>query len=424
MCLLVFIASIMVACIDGSETDLTLTTEDSIATTIYALTQSIITNETVDSNGGGVDVSKMTLEEVCQLLGILAESCSCSNPNMTDVCGFINKGKEVSVTFSCDNVSNKAIGIANLISSALALVGNGFVIGFGFIGWRELSRFRQLITGLAMSDFVFAIVQTIISIPETWTCHWLYGLFLCKVLRALLAASANIAVGFIVIVAIDRYIGIVHLFSKALNQTRLGIAVSINVVAGLLSVVPPLVVLKLGEFTTCAEEWSKVNSTVYTWVLFFIYYLIPIAVLVVLYTIMIIWLRKAYIKSNVLNDEQQRLRLAKNKKTLIMLISILVMFAILVLPNRVVWIINDLYGLGNIKDKNVIRFLRMISEIPYGFHAAVNPIIYSVVDVKFRSQLKNLLCLLKRRSSLEVPSSRSMSESTIQMNIVNTSESP
>nr|XP_004206079.2 C-C chemokine receptor type 5-like [Hydra vulgaris] len=362
-----------------------------------------------------IDISGMTLDQICQLFEIIGENCSCSNPIVEFLCNIKNQSEKVIVTFKCDSVSNKVIGISNIISSVFALIGNGFVIGFGISSWKDLSRFRQLILGLAISDFMFAVVEVMISIPKIWTCQWLYGLFLCKVLYAVLAASANIAVGFIVIVAVDRYVGIVHMFSTLFNQNRFRVIVIINVVAGILSVLPPLVVLQVSKFKTCEENWNNKKSSVYTMVLFFVYYLIPVVVLIVLYYIIIAWLKEAYLKCKALNNAQQISRLKKNKRTLIMLISILACFAVLVIPNRAVWIINDFYGLSNIKDKYLIRFLKIVSEVPYVFHAAVNPIIYSVVDLKFQSQMKKFFNVLCRYPKLAESKPMSDSQATIEM---------
>ncbi|XP_065648643.1 C-C chemokine receptor type 5 isoform X3 [Hydra vulgaris] len=354
--------------------------------------------------------SGMTLDQVCQLFEVNSENCSCSNPSFDFFCN--DQSEQGEITFTCDTVSNKVTGISNLISSVFALIGNGFVVGFGICSWKDLSIFRQLILGLAISDLIFAIIEFILSIPRIWTCHWLYGLLMCKVLSAVLAASANIAVGFIVIVAVDRYIGIVHIFSKTLNQTLLRVIVIINVVAGILSVLPPLLVLQVTNFETCEENWSSRKSSVYTMVLFFVYYLIPVIALIVLYCIIIAWLKKAYLKCKALNNAQKISRLKKNKRTLVMLISILACFTVLVLPNRAVWIIKDFYSLSNINDNNLFRFLKIILEISYGLHAAVNPIIYSVVDPRFQFQMKSFFNFLSKYPKHEDPKPSSDLRST------------
>ncbi|XP_002167461.3 pyroglutamylated RF-amide peptide receptor isoform X1 [Hydra vulgaris] len=337
------------------------------------------------------NTSNMTLKELCKLFEIPEKNCTCDEENseMKELCSFHKSDK--TTKFSCDYLLRRVVGFSNIISSTLALIGNTFVILISFVHRKEFSRFNQLVLDLAISDFVFAAVQLIISIPETLTCHWVYGLFLCKTLRTALAASANIAVGFIVLIAVERYTNAVHSFKSIVKSSTCKMIKYLNIILGILSVIPPLIVLQLGKFNTCSEEWSNKNSIVYTWILFLFYYLFPIILLVVLYTSTVLWLKKYFCKSSVLNDAEKILRLEKNKKILSMLVAIVIIFAILVLPNRLVWIINDMYGLENFKNKNTIRLLRMISEICYGFHAAVNPIIYLLFDAKFRQRLKALL---------------------------------
>ncbi|XP_012560245.1 neuropeptide Y receptor type 6 [Hydra vulgaris] len=336
-------------------------------------------------------ISNMTLKELCKLFEIPEKNCTCDEENseMKELCSFHKSDKITK--FKCDYLLGSVIGFSNILSSTLALIGNTFVILISFVHRKEFSRFNQLVLDLAISDFVFAAVQLIISIPETLTCHWVYGLFLCKTFRTALAASANIAVGFIVLIAVERYTNAVHSFKSIVKSSTCKMIKYLNIILGILSVIPPLIVLQLGKFNTCSEEWSNKNSIVYTWILFLFYYLFPIILLVVLYTSTVLWLKKKFCKSSVLNDAKKKLRLEKNKKILAMLVAIVIFFAILVLPNRLVWIINDMYGLKNIKNKNTIRLFRTISEIFYGFHAAVNPIVYLIFDAKFRKRLKGLL---------------------------------
>ncbi|XP_065664874.1 galanin receptor type 1 isoform X2 [Hydra vulgaris] len=366
------------------------------------------------------DNSYMSLEKMCELFKIPEENCSCNKENseMKEICDFylFNKTTE----FRCDSLLYTIKSITNIISSTLGLIGNSFVIWISHTHNNEFRRFHNLVISLAISDFVFAFVQLIITVPETWTCHWVYGLFLCKLLRSVLAASANIAVGFIVLIAVERYIGIVHLFSSTLNNLRFQVMKFLNVFFGILSVVPPLITLKLGKFNTCSEEWNKKSSCVYTWVLFIFYYLLPIVLMSVFYSRLVLYLRKSYLKSNILNDVAKKCRSEKNKKTVTMLIMVLIMFAVLVLPNRIVWIINDMYGLENFKSQKTIRFLKLIFEIFYGFHAAINPIIYSVFDAKYRQKLKALFAFKVNDyvSSPTTATSQLLNQSNLQLNII------
>ncbi|XP_065675321.1 apelin receptor A-like [Hydra vulgaris] len=339
----------------------------------------------------GIDISKLSLLEICKTFKISTQNCSCTLLMMKPLCDFLNI-TTVSIKFKCDSVSNTGIAIANIISSVLGLLGNGLVIVFAFMNRKDSSRFRHLISGLALADFAFAAVLFLMSVPQTWTCKWVYGLNMCKLLRASLAGTANIAVGFIVIIAIDRFFVIMLPFSKLLSANRLRFIIYLNVLVGIGSVIPPLVVLQEGEFTTCVEVWSKDKSRIYTWSLFVLYYVLPIVSLAVLYGVIMVRLKRSYQDNNILRDKQLKSRYRNNKNVMMIFVSILVLFAILVLPNRIYWIINDQYNLNNIKNAQIIRFLKMFSDIPYGLHAAVNPIIYSVVDIKFKQQLKVFFC--------------------------------
>jgi len=86
------------------------------------------------------------------------------------------------------------------------------------------------------------------------------------------------------------------------------------------------------------------------------------------------------------------------------LVAILVAYVVLVFPNRIVWVILDSLGTSNISI-TTYRILKYVGLFPYMFHVAINPIIYSAIDRKFRSEVKQVFQSKHKHRSVTTMSS-------------------
>ena len=310
----------------------------------------------------------------------------------------------------CNRVEEFGIGIANIISSLFAFLGNGLVIGLTFPCWCSISKFRRLIGALALNDFLFAMVQLILNIPKIWTCNWIYGHFMCKLFTAFLSASEYATIGFIVIIAFDRYIGVIHPFNvRFLSERMVVLASCLNIFVAVLSTIPQFIFLQVWDTKQCGENWRKGRGKVYTWFLFSFYYIAPNILISAMYIKMIIWLKRKLVNLQALNNEQLKRRTKKRQRVTMMLILILAAFAILALPKRIIFIVGDYYDLDEMKEAGSVSCLIITSSICYGFHVVINPIIYSFVDSKFKGQLKRLYKRLKRSSDHSIERAETIS---------------
>ena len=96
-------------------------------------------------------------------------------------------------------------------------------------------------------------------------------------------------------------------------------------------------------------------------------------------------------------------RKRENQRVALIVISLVISFVLFVSPNRIYWILND-EGILNHFDRSVKNSARFWSDISYIFHAVINPIIYSIIDVKFRSSFKRFFRSSSSRSKSQYSS--------------------
>ena len=87
-----------------------------------------------------------------------------------------------------------------------------------------------------------------------------------------------VGVRIILIISVERYVGITHPFHGGLSAARVRSALTTNAVVGVVSVVPCLVYFSNEEMSTCKGVWpSKVTGQVYYTciaVIFYIFYML------------------------------------------------------------------------------------------------------------------------------------------------------
>ena len=299
-----------------------------------------------------------------------------------------------------------------MISTCLCTIGfiaNLIIVLIAKRNWNKSVYCHKLIAGLALADLLFLAFTLMQCVPPLWTCGWIYSSGMCKFLYPAINMTATTGLGFVLIISIERYIGITHPFSRGMTSKKIYIIVSLNLLISIASVLPSSAVLDLHHSSkSCTEKWLDPNhSRIYTWVLFSTSFACPVLVISALYLSMLHHLRKSTAKSlRHMNtyDPVLSKRKRENQRVALIVISLVISFVLFVSPNRIYWILND-EGIFNHFDRSVQTSARLLSDISYIFHAVINPIIYSIIDVKFRSSFKRFF-----RSSSSRRRSRSRSQ--------------
>ena len=351
------------------------------------------------SNREEGDVSyNYLLSYQCQKYNITPIDCNCQKYKvLCDALGISTESPPIhEYNVSCDITYNAIRGGFNVFAAVIGILGNCIVLFVTIKNWKTASVCHRLIGGLAVSDALFSVFQLMFSIPELWTCYWLYGPVMCILLNGFSEMSTKVDLGFLIVIAVERYVGIIYPFSHGLGERKLVFCIFINIILSVCSTLPVYMYQHLDVHNICNETWpSSYSAFTYSLVTMVLYFMMPvIIILVISYRIV----KHLYSEEKVLDNlhggiktiGMKKRRLRDNKRIMMILITALVCLIALVLPNRLVWIIMDSIGPDNFSE-GVYRALTIIGFVPISFHVAVNPFIYSIIDAKFRKKVAALL---------------------------------
>ena len=349
---------------------------------------------TIMLDGDGV---RQKLEMICKVIKVHPSNCTCSNfPS------FCNVHKENPASKSCESKSSFEIVEKALVMviSFFGVIGNILVLIVRVRNWKKSLHYR-LISGLAIADLTFCCMSLLITVPSLFTCNWKLGPVLCTLLKTFRTMSSNVDLGFILIIAIERYIGIVHPFSGGASACKIYTVVCINLVTGFLAAFPFFLIFRVNGAGQCVEDWSTFHrnaSFIYGWISNIFLFLLPIIATAVLYYRGLRTLKSTLFRQEMMLtlDETSRKNLVgENHRILRIISTILLAFLLLVGPNHLAWFIHDNFNVSTLVQMYMFR----VSMIVYAVHTSINPIIYSIIDRKFRRNVYFMLRNGRRRKS-------------------------
>lgn len=331
------------------------------------------------------------IEAFCKESNISPSQCKCPDIDKNGTIGMC----QPPIPYICEtHISSHPRMVVIAVISILGILGNLHVIVVRMKYWNPSSHY-QLIVGLSVADLVFSTVSLVEISAELYSpCTWIYGAFMCKLLQSLYALSAYVDLGFILAIAVERYVGIVHPFTQRFSKLQTRQMVGINVIVGVLLVVPSFIQYDTTDNgAACASMWSDNAQFIYSLVLLVVFFVFPIALTSVLSYQSVKVLRTTMCEHAMLSamDQRSRARLvSENKKIMRVLMLLLAGFVVLVFPNHLVWIIISSIGKEN-TSYSLHATLRILASVPYSLHVTINPIIYSVLDKRFRAYSVNIL---------------------------------
>ena len=348
------------------------------------------------------------LQGICDVFQIPKENCRCEmfrlggdDQTYKSVCHLVESLPVVKTKMWFTVYSQIYAGIA-AVSSVIGIAGNVLVIIIALRYKTDLPTCKMLIAHLATCDFIFAILQLIIAVPKFWTNKWLYGVFCCKLLFSSELLGISLSVGIILLISIERFIGIVNPFHGGLPEIVVVVILMVNVVIGAAAVTPMLIYSKIDDKGICLLKWPNGNSDskLYNVIIVTMYFVIPVIIVSVLYGLIIRTLRRTatFENNRAIADPRMRLkRLYENRRTVCKLIAVVIAFVLFVLPSHVVKLyFNWLGWAGENGPKRSLHIdsyfiLHFVASIPYPLHVAINPIIYSLIDAKWRKDVMHLI---------------------------------
>ena len=358
-----------------------------------------------------------TLEEFCNMIS--KPNCTCENITIPDkvtgiaydLCALVEGTATTPILPTLTTLSNvpKCTSglnwtwidwfqiVMTILASIIGILGNTLVIIVYYFIMTTRSNHDILILMLAINDLIFAIIQIVLIVPTTYTKHWVFGVSMCKILYSAISMGANVAIGIILIIAIERYKGICNPFCKGLSSHKISTLLSVNFILSLITVAPRLIILNVKN-CMCTEQWphQRQDSLIYSCTTFVAYCLIPLVSISALYWKCIGTLNRSAKQQlqavSSVRDVARGRSLQANRRVMKILIYLLAAFIGLTLPNKVKWVVFDAVDAAR-QSATFQRAFSIVGNITYPFHVAINPIIYSCVDQKFRSRVKELFIL-------------------------------
>lgn len=365
-----------------------------------------------------------SIYDLCALFNISRVNCTCQKYKM-----FCDDGDTYKPTakpvYKHDPTNNTLLASLLVIISLVGIIANLAVQIVTIKFRKQMHRSNIFIAILSFTDMIFSILTLMFNVPLFWKVEWIYGVAMCKLLRGLELITALLSINIMVVIAIDRFLVLIfHLRIKYSIAKIARISMAIAFFVSIVSTIPYMTAVDVAEGSgRCYEQWSGGRSALlaYQWFIMIAFYIIPVIIISITYGYLMKYIKEQLTTSVVVNTEKMMERRVKeNRRIMRVLLSVMVAFIVLTLPNKAIWIYISSRAFVEPKLHTVLIF---ISLLTYPLHSIVNPFIYSVVDKGFRKNLSKMTVgkirnLSKTESSMLMAEKRVSSNSTSKLNAV------
>ena len=309
-----------------------------------------------------------------------------------------------------------------VITMIVALAGNALLVYIVFRkpGTRNLTSF--LFVNMAVADLMVAVFQMPISITHFYVVGSSDFLdsFNCRFLYYAVYVSTIASIFCLTVMAFDRYFAVVHPFRQSIWFRKPKIITPIIWISSmaLMSIVP--VAFKLGRGKCEMDTSLYLPFNAY---FFAVGFLLPLAVISVLYTLVA---RKLWLHEVPVDHNQQEPEIPK-KKVIRMLIIIVVVFAVCWFPVHVhqmdegVTIVVSGFTRGAMWDPVIKYICYWLSHA----NSAINPWLYIFLNGKMKAAFNTMIQCnheeIPPRGQLTLTTIRSSRERCIKSSILKTS---
>uniref|UniRef100_A0A672ZCA4 Prokineticin receptor 1a n=1 Tax=Sphaeramia orbicularis TaxID=375764 RepID=A0A672ZCA4_9TELE len=303
-----------------------------------------------------------------------------------------------------DTTQGQAFFVATIVI-AVVLVGIMLVCGVGnclFIA--SLARYKQLrnltnllIANLAVSDVLVAVVccPFLLDYYVVKQLSWDHGLLLCAAINYLRTVSLYVSTNALLAIAVDRFMAILHpLKPRMKHQTAYCVILTVWIVPVFISIPAAYMASETtyphveghSHKTFCAQIWpvdQQVYYRSYFLIIFALEFVFPVTVMAVCY---IRISRELWFKDVPgFQTEQIRKRLHRRRRTVVVLILVLVAYVLCWAPYYGFALFRDFYPTLISRDRNSLVAFYIIECI-----AMSNGVINTLCFVSVRNNTKRL----------------------------------
>ena len=271
------------------------------------------------------------------------------------------------------------------------------ILLFGAIGnilvllvFRNKKKNRKIndyfILNLAVSDLCMVTISISADFYLKFRAFPL-GDLLCKGIWPLMTMCLFASIFTMTCMSIERWRTIVKPFYPRLAVSKVPWILAVTWLAGLVCV-SPLIVVAYHKGRGCREAWPTfAMRQAYTVAVVLLQYVLPLLIITIAYARIGIFLKhRAKVKTAEfeisrravarLRRQTERAKISKNLRTIVIL------FAIFMLPKQILWLWLDFGGGGDFKHfSDVLIF----SEFLLYIHSSANPVVYGTILQEYRS---------------------------------------
>lgn len=279
----------------------------------------------------------------------------------------------------------------------VGVIGNS-VVCVAVIRRKRMRTSNNIFTfNLALCD----LLNVLIFLPTQMAAfendhNWATGDFMCHFTYILVPVSLSASIGTLLAITSDRYRAIAYPMKPRLSGKKVKIILAIIWITSLV-ICSPLIFVA-GEQRPapgkvyCDEEWPEpIYSKIYWNFIFVIQYVLPLAIIVVLAVLIAVKIRQNNAmqmlpKSSQVIAAAVRQRMKQTSKITNMLIALVILYAVCMLPQHIVFL---WYTYGNLAgSKYFIYVLRFANVFPMA-NSALNPIAYGTLNKEFKKVYKS-----------------------------------
>ncbi|CAH3193644.1 unnamed protein product [Porites evermanni] len=311
-----------------------------------------------------------------------------------------------SSSWSCSSLINpEALKVGATVAYSLilvvSLVGNSLIVLIVYNTPTLRKPINMLIANMAMSDLLLPIFLIPVRLTDWHVGPWLIGgtlgQALCKIHPSLVEISMKVSIQSLVLITVDRYAAVVVPLRSPLISRK--VCRCLIVGTWILAVPfcwPYLFTYNLVEYQEgkrCMNQWEvifgeKSSFAIYLLSACILFFYIPFVVLVILYSIILIKLKKqVHPGEQSASAEEQRTR--RNRNVLKMTIAIVVAFFICWIPFSIQLV--TIYFIPKITLDCKFRVSYTVVYFMACTNCAINPIICLTCSSNYRQALRRLV---------------------------------
>lgn len=267
------------------------------------------------------------------------------------------------------------------VAFVLGLLGNFLVIIIVAARRERRTANDIFILNLAISDLMYLFVCLPTNVYMMFA-DIQYDLY-CRFIWPLMTVIVNLSIFTLTSMAVFRCHVILNPFKPEMRHRYVFLWILGIWLLGLILVIPLMLVTKatLAEPQGCKEVWPSLKyRQAYTASLFVLQFLLPLTIIAVAYMrIGLDLVRQArhQVPDHMANQERRK----ENMQVIKTLATIVILFAICMLPAQLAWLLYD-FPLEN--HEKMVKFLFSFSPSLLYFHSCLNPIAYGTLTKHFR----------------------------------------